>query len=61
MASVLKTSPVTRGLNEGLRLALVDLHVDLGILVLFISDALEAAAVAQQVEGQTESHHAQCQ
>lgn len=49
-------------LDEGLGLAVVvDLDVDLGIFVLFVPDALEAAAVAQQVEGEAESHHAQHQ
>lgn len=55
------TSPVAQGLDEGLGLAFVHLDVDLGIFVLLVPDALEAAAVAQQVEGQAESHHAQRQ
>lgn len=50
-----------RVLDEGLGLAFVHLDVDLGIFVLLVPDALEAAAVAQQVEGQAESHHAQRQ
>lgn len=56
-----QTSPVAQGLDEGLGLAFVHLDVDLGIFVLLVPDALEAAAVAEQVEGQAESHHAQRQ
>lgn len=50
------------GLDEGLGLAaVVDLDVDLGVLFALVSEALEVTAVAQQVEGQAESHHAQHQ
>lgn len=53
-SGVLKLHLSTRGSDEGLRLAVVDLDTDLGIfvlLVLFVPDALEVAAVAEQVEG----------
>lgn len=47
-------------LDEGVRFAaVIDLDVDLGIFVLLISQALEVAAVEQQVEGKAESQHAQ--
>lgn len=50
------------GLDKGLGLAaVVDLDVDLGILIALVSEALEVAAVAQQVEGEAESQHAQRQ
>lgn len=50
------------GLDDGVGLAtIVDLDIDLGILVTLVSEALEVTAVAQQVEGQAESQHAQCQ
>lgn len=53
---------VPPSLDEGLGLAaVVDLDIDLGILVLLVSEALEVAAVAEQVEGQAESQHAQQQ
>lgn len=59
----IERSPFTfPGLDEDLGLAaIVDLHVDLGILVALVSEALEVAAVAQQVERQAESQHAQHQ
>lgn len=61
--SLIKISPFTTpGLDEGLGLAaVVDLDVDLGILVPLVSEALEVAAVAQEVERQAESQHAQRQ
>lgn len=49
-------------LHAGLgRAAVVHLNVDLGIFVTFVSEALELAAVVQQVEGQAETQHAQHQ
>lgn len=50
------------GLDEGLGLAaVVHLDVDLGVGVALVSKALEVAAVAQQVQRQAESQHAQHQ
>lgn len=50
------------GLDEGLRLAaVVHLDVDLGVGVALVSKAPQVAAVAQQVQRQAESQHAQCQ
>lgn len=47
-------------LDEGLRFAtIIDLDIDLGIFILLISQALEVAAVEQQVERKAESQHAQ--
>lgn len=55
-------SKVVLGLDEGLGLAaVVHLDVDLGVRVALVSKALEVAAVAQQVDGQAESQHADCQ
>lgn len=49
-------------LDENLGLAaFVDLDVDLWVLVALISEALEVAAVVEQVDGQAESQHAQHQ
>lgn len=53
---------VVLGLDEGLGLAaVVHLDVDLGVRVALVSKALEVAAVAQQVDGQAEAQHADCQ
>lgn len=53
---------VVLGLDKGLGLAaVVHLDVDLGVRVALVSKALEVAAVAQQVDGQAESQHADCQ
>lgn len=57
----LKT-PLPPELDKNLWLAaVVDLSVDLGVLVALISEALEVAAVVEQVDGQTESQHAEHQ
>lgn len=58
----LRFQKVVLGLDEGLGLAaVVHLDVDLGVRVALVSKALQVAAVAQQVDGQAESQHADCQ
>lgn len=56
------SSKVALDLDKGLGLAaVVHLDVDLRVRVALVSQALQVAAVAQQVDGQAESQHAHCQ